>query len=68
MKEYRYREGVHGEHCVDFGEMVWQRVDTVGRAATKDDAITLVAELNTVMNGTNAKLRPFTAHQTEYKR
>ena len=56
-KEYRYREGVHGEHCIDYGRFVWSRVDTIGRAATKQDAECMVAELNTVMDGTSAKLR-----------
>jgi hypothetical protein len=56
-KEYRYREGVNGEHCIDYGTYEWKMIDTVGRAATKADAITLIAELNTVVGGTNAKLR-----------
>lgn len=56
-KEYRYREGVHGEHCIDYGTYEWKLIDTIGRAATKQDACQMVAELNTVMDGTNAKLR-----------
>lgn len=54
-KEYRYREGGQGEHCIDYGTFKWERVDTIGRAATRDDAYRMVAELNTVMAGTNAK-------------
>lgn len=56
-KEYRYRQGAHGEHCIDYGHYEWIRVDTIGRAATEQDAHQMVAELNTVMKGTNAKLR-----------
>jgi hypothetical protein len=46
MKEYRYREGVHGEHCIDYCVYEWRRVDTIGRAVTKEDALKLVSELN----------------------
>lgn len=44
--EYRYREGVHGEHCIDFGYFVFDRKETIGRAATKEDAVKIAAELN----------------------
>lgn len=47
-KEYRYREGVHCEHCIDLGTYQWVRQDTVGRAATAVDAGRIVAELNTL--------------------
>jgi hypothetical protein len=44
--EYRYREGVHGEHCVDLCKREWTRLVTIGRAATKGDALELVKALN----------------------
>jgi hypothetical protein len=43
---YRYREGTHGEHCVDLCRREWTRLVTIGRAATKDDALELVKALN----------------------
>ena len=59
-KEYRYREGVHGEHCVDYGKYEWVRLCTIGRAVTEQDARTMVAELNTVMDGTKPHHEPQT--------
>lgn len=50
-KEYRYREGAHGEHCVDYGVFEWVRKDVIARAATKEDAMYIVAELNTATKG-----------------
>lgn len=41
---YRYREGVHGEHCID--HCIWSRFDTIGRAATQSDAEKIIKELN----------------------
>ena len=46
VSEYRYREGVHGEHCVDYGVFVWERKETVGRASSREDAQRLADELN----------------------
>jgi uncharacterized protein (DUF1786 family) len=43
---YRYREGAHGAHCVDLYRCEWTRLVTIGRAATKDDALELVKALN----------------------
>lgn len=43
---YQARGGVHGEFCVDKGELVFQRQDTVARAATIDDAQAMARELN----------------------
>lgn len=44
--EYRYRKGVHGEHCVDFGHVTFVRESTIARACTEEEARTLVTELN----------------------
>ena len=52
--EYRYREGVHSEHCIDFGYFVFDRKDTIGRAATKEDAISIVATLNALKQARDA--------------
>lgn len=53
-KEYRYREGGQGEHCIDRTTFNWGYFDTIGHAATKSDALKIVAELNTGMDcGTN---------------
>jgi hypothetical protein len=43
---YRYRESVNGEHFVELYRREWTRLVTIGRAATKDDALELVKALN----------------------
>lgn len=48
LSEYRYREGAHGEHFVDYGRFVWQREETIGRAVSLEDAIKIVDELNSL--------------------
>ena len=53
--EYAYRLGCHGEHCIDMGKRVFERRDTIGRAATKDDALRIVAELNTIVQNAAGK-------------
>lgn len=45
-KIYRYREGVHGEHCIVVGVMEFVMHGTIGITYTKIDAERLVAELN----------------------
>jgi hypothetical protein len=44
--EYRYRQGVHGEHCIDRGFWTFQRLDTIAHACTEKDARRIVEELN----------------------
>lgn len=57
-KEYRYRQGPNGEHLVEYGVFEWKKIDTLAGAVTKQDACVFVAELNTILNGTNAKVKP----------
>jgi hypothetical protein len=53
--EYRYREGAHGEHCVDSGHYEWVAYGTVARAASKEDALKLIDELARVHEALGAK-------------
>jgi hypothetical protein len=46
QRMYKYREGANGEYCIDYGYLVFERRDTLGRTATKDEAVRLVKELN----------------------
>lgn len=39
---YRVREGVHGEWLIDRGQMVFERMDTLGRVASKEDGHRIV--------------------------
>ena len=45
VTEYRYREGVHSEHCIDYGTMQFVRNGTLARVSTKEEAERLIAEL-----------------------
>ena len=55
MNEYRYayREGVHGEYCVDRQVLRWERVDTAFIADTKADALKAIKELNIALKRTD---------------
>lgn len=55
--EYRYREGLNGQHLVVFGTYEWKEIDIVGEATRKQDACQIVAELQTIYDGTNAKCK-----------
>lgn len=46
MRQYRYREGVHGEHCIDLCEQTWELRKAVGFAASKAEAERIIVELN----------------------
>jgi hypothetical protein len=45
---YVVREGVHGEWCIDRMRMSCERMETLGRAITRQEAEKIVRELNYV--------------------
>lgn len=47
--EYRYREGVHGEHLIDYGQVEFVRKFTLAQATTMVDAQRIVVELNALL-------------------
>jgi hypothetical protein len=48
MRTFVVREGVHGEWCVDEVRVSYDRIATVGRAATHQDAERIVRALNDI--------------------
>lgn len=42
---YVYREGVHGEHCIDLCVWEFSRLATIGRAASREDAENIIKKL-----------------------